>query len=217
MTVHATIEPVHEPSARSDAAYATAVDTSVGSGLSARERRPYAPGELVSLWDMLRVHAADFNTLMKTLARVEIATLHTPMNFAVRGLDIEEDPETHRGACAGAWDVVGPLLAEMEPICERLGLNYSLCKIRRIREQFSGQVYEFSVLHASLGDLGNLINDQLNDRVFMFVPADRAEFFIEELPPFGPSVRHKFPEVAGDVMDASRCLGVGLPTGAVFY
>ena len=69
MNEHVTIEAVHEPSARSDAAYAPSVDISsvaCGAGELSCKWRPM-PGELVSLWDMLRFHAFRFVSLATTI------------------------------------------------------------------------------------------------------------------------------------------------------
>ncbi len=51
----------------------------------------------------------------------------------------------------------------------------------------------------------------------MFIPTERARYLLNDLAPFGKAVYAVFPEVAGDVLDASRSIGAGLPTGAVFY
>ena len=70
MLTQDTIASVHEPPARRDAAYAPTVDTFLEpceAGASSHEWRP-SPGELMSLWDMLRVHAETFLLLIKTIA-----------------------------------------------------------------------------------------------------------------------------------------------------
>ena len=92
MPVHATIEPVHEPSARSNAAYATAVDTSsVASGLTACAWRP-APGELVSLWDMLQAYAYYFVRLTELLA--EMGEHFKRLQETLLDPEIEDDKKT---------------------------------------------------------------------------------------------------------------------------
>src|SRR5579871_2816767 len=68
MTVQATIAPVHEPSARWGAAYATPVDTSLVGGLPALKWPP-SPGGLLSLWDMVRLDVQPFALLMEKLGR----------------------------------------------------------------------------------------------------------------------------------------------------
>jgi hypothetical protein len=80
-----------------------------------------------------------------------------------------------------------------------------------------GSSVSFTAVQAALTSLAERIEDELRCRMFWFVPPDRVKFFDKEPPPFGNAVRDKFPEVAGDVLDASRSLGVGLPTGSVFY
>ncbi len=213
MTVPATIELVQEPSARSDAAYATAVDpSSVADGHPARERHLYAPGELVSLWDMLRIYAQEFIALLKIYARIEALVDNSDMVYA----DLQ-NPSRQEKAREGLTTAACNMLDTMQPICERLELKYTLCKIGRMREQFGDKAQKLSILHASVKDLGDLVDDELKDRMFMFVPTDQARFLAQESPPFGEPVREKFPGVTGDVMDASRCLGVGCPTAAVYH
>src|SRR5947207_244489 len=72
MNSHATIEAVREPSAGVDAAYATAADTSsIACGLPVREPLPYAPADVLSLWDMLQLYGEDFLLLTTELTTIE--------------------------------------------------------------------------------------------------------------------------------------------------
>jgi hypothetical protein len=50
----------------------------------------------------------------------------------------------------------------------------------------------------------------------MYVPSERAKY-LQEGRPFGEATHNKFPPLAKDIADASTCLGVGLPTAAVFH
>jgi len=146
------IVPVHEPSARSDAACATAVDTSLADGaLLSRQRRP-APGELVSLWDMLRVDAAAFIRLIELLTRYDAVLRSMAVHFP-GALDLN--------ACEQAWGGVAPLLGEMEPICDDMELKYSVSSIRRLRDQFEGKVFELSALRVGINNLYDITRDQL--------------------------------------------------------
>ena len=220
MPIHATIESAHKRSARPEAACAPNADTfPVGYGRNehSRERHRFAPGKLVTLMDMLRIHAGDFVTLMKTFDRAMLCVgdVHRRVAGALGAIAL--DPEIHKGSCDGLWDSLGPLLDEVGKICGRMELNDPISLIGRMRERCFGKVYGIPELQGSLRSLGELIEAQLNDRVLMYVSNERGKYFVENPPPFGELVRDTFPEIDGDVMDASRCLGVGLPTGAVFY
>ena len=127
----ANMMPVHDSSARSDAAYAPSVDTSsVASeaGESAREWRP-APGELVSLWDMLRIYAKDFIALLTTLDRMAVQMHNTPEALTRMGINLQ-DPIARLETWNGIWEGLNPLLDEVEGACEHLELKYALQKIR---------------------------------------------------------------------------------------
>ena len=113
MTVPATIAPLHVPYARFGAACATAVDTSsLASELSARERRLYAPGELVSLWDMLRIYAKDLSVLLTTLDRVAMHMDKTPEMASRRGVDFS-NPMMRLEFWNGIWGSLNPLLDDV--------------------------------------------------------------------------------------------------------
>ncbi len=217
MTVHATIEPVYEPSARSDAAYAKPVDTfSVASGHPARERRPFAPGELVSLWDMLRVYAKDFVVLMQTIDRFRGGIRHIHQQVAMSRGVFAGDPELVRDSCAGLWEVVGPLLDEAEAACTRMELKDPIALMRKVRSCCAGHVYSIPELQGWLGSIGELVHTQLNDRLLFCVGTDRAEYW-SDTPLFGQKVQAAHPDACDDMVEAGRCLVVGRYKACVFH
>jgi HEPN domain-containing protein len=212
-----TIQTVHEPSARSDAAYATAVDTSsVASGAAPRKQRPYAPGEIVSLWDMLRVYAKDFVVLMQTIDRVRTSITHIHQNVARSVGAFAHDPELIEESCAGLWESVGSLLVEAEAACTRMELKEPVTLMRRVRSLCDGRVYSIPELQGWLGSIVELIQAQLGDRLLMCVASDTAAYWSDS-PLFGEMAQKRLPRAVDDMVEAGKCLAVGRYTACVFH
>ncbi len=238
MSAHDTIAPVHEPSARSGAAYATPVDPSIAGGPPARKRRLYAPGELVSLWDMLRFNARAFVGLMRELTRLEASLAQRQreiaQQFAARSVSAQDAARLYlRNEASDEmrslfremqekvdglhtyWQVV---VGRIEKACMRLRIDSALDQIPRAREAADAATgWDYGDFPSLVRDLGNRIEDALRRKTFMFVPSKKAKYFDKKQPSFGEKVRDKFPELSGDIRDASWCLGTGLPTAAVFH
>lgn len=169
------------------------------------------PFRLVSLWDMLRFQADDFLKLMKSLSRI---------TDAMSGLEgassvYETNPEVHARHCAELWDILKPTLGNLAEACRSMELRDPAVLAEGLSDKCSGKAYSIPELRGSLSLLGELIENQLNGRVFMFVPSAHAKFFREK--PFGEIIEGAFSEAIADVEDASSCLGVGRPTAAVFH
>jgi hypothetical protein len=178
---------------------------------------PWAAGpfRLVSLLDMLRICAEDFISLLTILDRIANRVDEVPKAFAQLGRDMN-NPDVHGGACLGLWDTLKPLMDDVEAASGRLELKLSLRKAQRIREQYAGNRFNFSTFQADLKTLREFIHAELKDRLLFFVPSGRAKFF-EKMAIFGEKVQDKLPALSRDIESASRAIGVGLPTAAVFH
>jgi hypothetical protein len=213
-----TIASVYEPSARSDAAYAPHVDTSSVASKTSETScgwRP-APGELVSLWDMLRIYAKDFTALLTTLDRVAIQIDKTPQWLQFAGVNLQ-DPIGMSECWKGLWDSLNPLFDDVEGACGRLELTFALKKAQGIRSKYVNNVFAHKELQMALKELRERIDDELNDRILMYVASDKAKFFLEKPPPFGGNVQDKFSGITGDIVDAGWCLGIGRASAAVYH
>lgn len=203
-----TIASVHETSARSDAAYALSMDIPFvvsEAGESVCKWRP-APGELVNLWDMLRITALDFSILMKALTRVE--------EFANQWH--EENPGRQITLEGKARDLFKFFFEATQRISENLELNLSLQKLKRLAEEMDKGVATTTTFRNSLQDIGERIDDELKNHVFMFIPTAKAKLY-EEDHPFGTEVSNKLPQLVEDVTEASKCLGLNRSTAVVFH
>ena len=157
---------------------------------------------------MLRINAAAFVKLMDAIVRMEVI---------LRNLADEHPGGLHKSASEYLWELLLPHLDEMESQSRFMELEYVVLAIGRLRERFAKDAFEFPALATSLKNLGDLIHDQLNDRILMFIETQKVKYFQNESAPFGLLSQDKFPEAAGDISDASRCLGVGCPTAAVYH
>jgi hypothetical protein len=169
------------------------------------------------MWDMLRVHASHFYMLTTLLAELEKVVGEMEQNIVREGLDTQA-PSVQNIACETIWATVQPYLEQIKEACKRLDLDHALRKVYRIQMDYEDEeTYIFHNLQASLKELGERIEDELDGLVFMYVPAERSKYFEKEPPPFGDAVRAKFPEAIADVEDAGGCLGVGCSTAAVYH
>jgi hypothetical protein len=245
MNIPANIAHVYKSSARSDAAYAQAVDTSsvACEGESPREWRP-APGELVSLWDMLRINAHAFVRLMTGMAKSEADLVHRQERvaqlFAALGTKSQELALSAMQADAPGkmadfvkqvhWEldelreVWSKGLEEAKEACQLLQLQSALAHIPRMLRVFEGLCPNrlpdlpriLADQRSAVKEFGDRVVDELVGRVFMFIPPERAKHFLEERP-FGNVVHAKYPTITEDIVEAAKCLGAGRYTASVFH
>ncbi len=234
MTLHDTIATVHETSARSDAAYALSVDIlSVANeaGELSRELR-LAPGELLSLWNMLRAYAHHFVCLMRAIEDVETGydTFHqkiekeaarvgtnanTIVQRLMRGESLGQGTETVRDTLISTCDQLGGMLDTTCAILIQLQLRISESLIGDIRHILIEKL-QAGTLQTSLRELRRRIEDELESRLFLFIPQDRAAYWSED-PLFSKKVQRCCRKAVDDMIEAGKCLAVGRHTASVFH
>lgn len=211
MTLHDTILSVREPSARSDAAYAPTMDTIATIrrvDCTPCKWRPM-PGELVSLWDMLRTYAHIFVALSNTLSELEVfhAELHRSLSQNGQSAS-QNDLETHCASLRKMLHVAHEALAGM-------GLNVSASQVRDVNESLSRNL-QSDAFKSSIGQLRRLIEYELESRLFLHVPQNRAEYWSEE-PLLSKKAQRSFKKAIDDMVEAGKCLAVGRYTASVFH
>src|SRR5262249_38659987 len=147
-----------------------------------------------------------------TARRLSMEQLRDQMGKGDVDAGLREAFQTYERDIEKFREHVRGLLDSTEKTCREIDLTYTVAYIGRVRPRLETirQLGEFADLYKQLGER---IEDQLKDRTFFFVPPGRAAYLADAPPPFGDTVRSAFPEVMGDILDASRCLGFGLPTG----
>lgn len=240
MSAADTIASVHETSARSDAAYALSVDSpSIVSevGESARTWRPM-PGELVSLWDMLRFNAQTFFMLTSLLNRVEFSLENLKdqlfhgdnqaseqIQQILQGDDDDPNNVRIREIAQQVWEKTysdwKSILNGLEGHCHQLSLTSVIGQIERIRQEIEQnkqlRCFEKWVeFRNSFRSLSQRIEDELEYRLFIFITPGQAKLYEEEHP-FGTEISNKFLDLVEDITEASKCLGFNRFTAAVFH
>jgi hypothetical protein len=240
MTAADTIAPVHQPSARSDAAYAPHVDPSSVASKTAKTScgwRP-APGGLVSLWDMLRFYAHDFIELIRSLDKADnmlksfaAGELAKMLDDAVQkivkdttaaGTPLSEDDlqairdKQTPNTCKVLWSALSFLIDQTEIAARSLSLTNAFPKIKRMRERFGNGPFDLHEIQAAFNDLGERVRDQMGEQTFFRVPSDRAKYYLEDKV-LDQVVVDRFPRMKEEVDEARMCIAFDRYTAAVFH
>ena len=76
---------------------------------------------------------------------------------------------------------------------------------------------ELISMHRMCTDFTTRAADQLKSRLFLAIPSEDKEFFVQSRPPFGQVVADKFPSLAYDVSETGKCLALGRSTASAFH
>jgi len=164
------------------------------------------PGEVWSLWDMLRAYAHEFCVVDRTLRYAIDMMPPTDLH--------NEEFERTNGMSWRAW--ANDEIARISPLFDSLPVGPSVTKQLRRTLEVLGAPTDF---HTALGALTNLLSrfrDELEDIQFLHVTPRLAEG-LGETPPFGEPVDQAFPSASLEIRDAARCLAVGQGTATVFH
>ena len=63
----------------------------------------------------------------------------------------------------------------------------------------------------------DLAHEQMSEKLFLFIPSDRAKFYQQPEPLFGKEVFDAFPSAVDDVAEAGKCLATDRATACVFH
>lgn len=160
-----------------------------------------SPHRLFSLWDMIQFHAIE---ILNILAALD----HRPQIIPTGPL--AENSEKKR--------IQELVINKIHPLCQRLELDktrqQSLMVLKRLDPNNN---LPSQVLKAGTSDLRDTLCAELCDRMFLFVPAAKAQFF-EQDALFGKSFHDTAsPEVNSEIKAVGNCLSCDLNTAAVFH
>jgi hypothetical protein len=160
---------------------------------------------LITWWNMEIFAAADFYKIARFLERVD------QPGFTVSVLKR-----------IGEVDLAGS--------CRKLGLTLSVAHIKRIRERFEeldknptpqvpggesqGRMAEAKELFRALQER---IQDEMAERLFLFVPSDDAMLFQSSDSFLGEGIIKKWPQLVEDSSEAAKCFALSRYTAAVFH
>ena len=71
--------------------------------------------------------------------------------------------------------------------------------------------------HSLATELRQTIYGEMEDHLFLWIPADRSEFYTQPLPLFGETVAHRFPAADFDIEETGKCFATGRFTACVLH
>jgi len=167
------------------------------------------PGELWSLWDMLKINGSTFLEVASYLARVSA--------FFEGNTDQQWKQETVSDQNA---DYIKTELKHAQQYAETLGAQITAIAISETLESL-GRAREKRLTNESLGIRVDTIvatwrRELLITNLFV-LERERAHFFESADPLFGRDVEKAFPAAAFEIEEAGKCLALSRPTAAVFH
>jgi len=175
---------------------------------------PWDLSGLVNWWDMENFSAGAFYLIGKALQEARTWSPNWP----------EDSPE--HSAFQRAMDAPFrpgdrayflELLSEVASHLQRVGLKFSLASVSRLRESLSSNSQitnrQFT---AEIENIHGRIKDELRERLFLYMPSGRAEFY-QKPSLLGAAVLVKFPSLQYDIVEAGNCYAAGRSTAVVFH
>jgi hypothetical protein len=151
---------------------------------------------LWSLWDMLQIYAQDLVLLGKRLNGAS-----TVLYQAATGPDMPITDDEKQ------W-LTGELKGLRE-LCARLELPIAKASIERALKSLPET-------HREWDAVTNVVTDELESRLFMFIPPHRARYH-ESVYKLAPSTLSAFPMASKEVMRGANCYAAGEYTACVFH
>ena len=157
------------------------------------------PFQIVSLLEMIEFFAAPFMLLMSRLAAIQAAI------------------EAQDGNLQSQQEIDNVLLwfHDAESACDRYEMDIGGC-LSRLRQKIAQPDQIKTRLPDLILELRHRISDELEQRLFMYIPASEAEKF-EKDDLFGTEVKAQFPAASADVKAVGNCYATGNYTACVFH
>jgi hypothetical protein len=152
---------------------------------------------------MLEFDLPGFTATMRDLGEVEASC---------RPREREQLDTTNKGFLLGRLEAA-------ESFATRLGLDAAARESKQFIERLNRPNLgppDLSEVAQRLERLRRNVENQLQGKLFMFIPADKARLYSGELL-FGEAVERKFPSAAPDIAEAGKCFAAGRHTACVFH
>lgn len=172
-----------------------------------REGNPISR-RLVSLMDVLRFCADTFVIVLGTLQTVE-DILYYKVSSCQR-----EAVRSYSDNVANDGFAYKPSLEILNDECQKLELYASHKLIKHIISELN--IVTYGGLKEQLKTLRAIIEDELGDRLFVFIAKDKS-LYIDKQELFGQEVSSSFPSAQEDIKEAGNCYAIGLHTACVFH
>jgi len=171
---------------------------------------------LITWWEMERFSADAFFLVGAYLQTLQGDICMDPFS------DMEVDPTR-------AMRLMGPIredrrkdavdtLRRIASLCDSIGMRISSETAKEFSEDLETKSLAMSIVSTRINDLRELIAKEMQGRMFMYVPLDRAAYFdATGAGLFGNEVGLRFPSAKFDSAEAGNCLAAGRSTACVFH
>lgn len=156
----------------------------------------FAPCHLVSLFDMLRVHAYDYIRLGKDIKESMI------------GLQLAEaEPESP--LTADELRDFDAVLTRWREMCRNLNMPTSIILLDSLKGNPPRTRQAFDMLVRTL-------KSEIQSKLFLYIPEHVAKYYEENMPIL-PRIKSAFPTACKELVASGNCIAVGLHTASVFH
>lgn len=145
---------------------------------------------------MLKFHASTYVFVLDQLRSME--GLLASLNPADKGGELASE------STEAVW-------VHLRESLRSIGLTMSIKQVDRI----TSEAHTHVDLGLAVGELRRRIHDELDGRLFLYVPVERAQYFNNS--GYDASVASAFPEATIDIEEASKCFALGRWTACVFH
>ena len=167
-----------------------------------------APNQLVSLWDMLELHAPSFLG-----AATEIARLRQIM------VGIEESTERHQSLHVETVTTVKPRIEGLYQEADKIGAKLACVSAERLYGRVLEDPCTVTLVELSdaLRDIESRFADHLSFVKLFVIPEDRAILFGGAETLLKPTAAQLYTSLWFDCEEAAKCLCLGRSTACVFH
>src|SRR5439155_10158389 len=162
------------------------------------------PCSLLTWWDMERFSAEAFYVIGSYLAGVRCHLEHSGVDIATVHDGQQSESKMHT------------TMGGVQRRCESIGLTVSSKHIKSFLSNLGEEAKVADVI-ASLSHIEKIIRFEMEDRLFMFVPSDKAEFYKRPEQLFGEEVISSFPSTTTDIEESGKCYATGRNIACVFH
>src|SRR5579864_2451812 len=157
-----------------------------------------APYSLVSWWDMERFSADEFFEITHLLGKFDQAPV------------LNDNPVSAASALVTGW------IPDLKKRCEVIGLRQTAKHVSRIHSELLKRKTKLSEFQKMIPEIRFRIKDEMEDKLFMYIPSPRAERY-DLIEPFGTGVAGNFPSCSYDAKEAGSCFAGARFTACVFH
>jgi hypothetical protein len=161
------------------------------------------PFQLVSWWEMEKFSAVEFYKVGELLARIEA------YGAIVKDQKSDEFVEDWRR------EFIAESVLNIKESCSALVLGVSTKSAAHFSNQLQKQI-TWGNLQALCGELERLIQWEIGERLFLYIPPKRAEKY-HQPDLFGAEVRNAFPSAGFDIEESGNCFAAGRFTASVMH